>query len=190
MPIYSCDICNFSTHLKSNYTCHVSSKKHIRFAQLEETRKSLDNTEQHKTTQKQHLENPETTISNEKIPNEFTCKYCDQMFRFKQSMYRHIKYTCTKNKEEDLKEWVELLKKRIEKHEMNFEIQKQMLHDIIDKQSFIIDKLMKNVEIQGSFNTTNNIQNIHLNTGDKLEDLYKRLVERRQESSPDSIEKI
>jgi len=105
-------------------------------------------------------------------------------------MYRHIKYTCTKNKEEDLKEWVELLKKRIEKHEMNFEIQKQMLHDIIDKQSFIIDKLMKNVEIQGSFNTTNNIENIHLNTGDKLEDLYKRLVERRQESSPDSIEKI
>jgi len=68
-----------------------------------------------------------------------------------------------------------------------------MLHDIIDKQSLIIDKLMKNVEIQGSFNTTNNIQNIQLDTGTKLEELYKRLVERHQASyvkSKDSLETI
>jgi len=29
MPVYECDLCKFSTHLKSNYSNHVSSKKHI-----------------------------------------------------------------------------------------------------------------------------------------------------------------
>jgi mannitol-specific phosphotransferase system IIBC component len=193
MPTYECTLCNFSTLLKSNYTNHVASKKHIRFTQLEDIRKLSDNPEQPKTTQEQHPDNTETTKNNEKNPNEFTCKYCDQQFRFRQSMNRHIKYTCTKTKDEISKEGVELLKKRIEQHEMNIEIQKQMLHDIIDKQSLIIDKLMKNVEIQGSFNTTNNIQNIHLDTGNKLEELYKRLVEMHQDScakSTDSLETI
>jgi hypothetical protein len=91
-----------------------------------------------------------------------------------------MKYTCTKNKEE-LKDWVDLLTKRIEQQETNIELQKQMLHKIIEDQSLLIDKLMRNVEIHGSFNTTNNIQNIHLVTGDNSE-LYNRLVEKYQGS--------
>ena len=34
MPIYHCDLCNFSTPLKSNYTCHLSTKKHISISNL------------------------------------------------------------------------------------------------------------------------------------------------------------
>ena len=186
MPIYTCELCNFSTPLKSNYTCHVSSKKHLRFTQLEETRRSSDNPEQPKTTQKQHLVNPETTIELPKVATDFTCKYCERQFRFRQSMNRHIKYTCALK--DDLKQWVDLLKKRIEQQETNIKIQKQVLHEIIDKQSLLIDKLMKNVEIRDSFNTTNNIQNIHLNIGDNPEEVYKRLVERYQDSCEKSRE--
>jgi 6-phosphogluconolactonase/glucosamine-6-phosphate isomerase/deaminase len=47
---------------------------------------------------------------------------------------------------------------------------------------------MKNVEIRDSFNTTNNIQNIHLNAGDTPEEVYKRLVERYQASCEKSRE--
>jgi hypothetical protein len=64
-------------------------------------------------------------------------------------MYRHIKYTCTKNKDEDLKELVRLLNQRLEQQENK-----------IESQSKQIEKLMGKLEIHGSFNT--NIQNINL----------------------------
>jgi len=136
MPTYSCDVCNFSTVLKSNYTSHVASKKHIRFTQI----KPVDNP-------KTIIDTINTTIDVEKVANEFTCKYCDQPFRFRQSMNRHIKYTCAKNKEEDLKECVELLQKRIEQQEIQFETHKQMLYKIIDNQSLLIDKLTQNIKL-------------------------------------------
>ena len=28
------------------------------------------------------------------LGEEFRCKYCDKVFKYKQGMYRHIKYTC------------------------------------------------------------------------------------------------
>jgi hypothetical protein len=62
-------------------------------------------------------------------------------------MNRHIKYTCAKNKEEDLKECVELLQKRIEQQEIQFETHKQMLYKIIDNQSLLIDKLTQNIKL-------------------------------------------
>lgn len=159
--VYRCECCKYTTDKKFNYEKHLLTVRH---------RLIEKNQQQLQTTQKQH-------VDLEKVATEFRCKYCDNKFRFKQSMYRHIKYTCSKNKDEDLKELVELLKKRIEQQEINIETQKQMLHKIIDGQSLLIDKLMRNVEIHGSFNTTNNIQHIQLATGDNPEDIYKRLVE-------------
>ena len=41
------------------------------------------------------------------------CKYCKKNFTTKQSMYRHIKYTCKKNEDEDLKELVKLLNEQL-----------------------------------------------------------------------------
>jgi len=40
-------------------------------------------------------------------------------------MYRHIKYTCTKNKDEDLKELVRLMNIQIEQQKNEIETQKQ-----------------------------------------------------------------
>jgi hypothetical protein len=67
-----------------------------------------------------------------------------------------------KNKDEDLKELVRLLNQRIEQQETNMETQKQEFIKKIESQSKQIDKLMGKLEIHGSFNTTNNIQNINL----------------------------
>jgi 5'-deoxynucleotidase YfbR-like HD superfamily hydrolase len=80
----------------------------------------------------------------------FVCKYCDKEFTFKQSMYRHIKYTCKKNKDEDLKELVRLLNQEREEKK-----------DLEKK----IEKLAVKLEINGlngSFNTTNIQNNITL----------------------------
>jgi hypothetical protein len=69
-------------------------------------------------------------------------------------MYRHIKYTCTKNKDEDLKELVRLLNKERE--------DRKDLEKKLETQHKQIEKLAGKLEIHGvngSFNTTTNIQN-------------------------------
>jgi len=177
---YFCDCCKYATTKRFNYDKHLTSIKHGLIEKSQQT--------QLLTTTKQHNDNLKTTIELKKVATEFTCKYCERHFRFRQSMYRHIKYTCIKNKEEDLKDRVDLLKRRIEQQETNIEMQKQMLHKIIDEQSLLIDKLIRNVEIRDSFNTTNNIQNIQLVTKDNSEEFYNRLVKKYQESRAKTTE--
>jgi hypothetical protein len=69
-------------------------------------------------------------------------------------MYRHIKYSCTKNNDEDLKELVRLLNLKLENQENMFQKQLQT-------QAKQIEKLMGKLEIHGSFNN-NTINNITL----------------------------
>jgi len=104
---------------------------------------------------------PETTPVAEKVADLFPCKYCDQKFVFKQSMYRHIKYSCKKNKDEDMKELVRLLNSRISSLESMMKDQNTIYKKQLDNQNKNIEKLKSKLEISGSFNTTN-IQNIQL----------------------------
>ncbi len=163
MPNYFCDLCNFSTRLKSNYTSHLSSKKHILLTQVKTIHDPSQPKVNPESTQSQHLVNPKSTQIVEKILHDFTCKYCEQKFKFKQSMYRHIKYTCTQNKDEDLKELVRLMNIQIEQQKQELQTQKQEFIKKIDTQSKQIEKLMGKLEVHGSFNTNiQTIQNINL----------------------------
>jgi len=63
-------------------------------------------------------------------------------------MYRHIKYSCTKNKTEDLTELVRLLNLQLEHKDKQLETQSKQ-----------IEKLMDKLEIN---NTINNIVNVNL----------------------------
>jgi len=58
------------------------------------------------TIYKTHYEKHEKTKKHEKNKNlfvipKFICKYCAQEYKHKQSLSKHIKYSCTKNKDED-----------------------------------------------------------------------------------------
>jgi len=150
--IYSCKFCNYITVRRFNYEKHMTSTKHIM--------NITENKKQQKATFQQHSDNISATFQQEPEnivmiadPVFFICKYCDKQFSFRQSMNRHIKYTCTKNKDEDLKELVRLMNKRMEKQD-----------ETIESQSKQIEKLMGKLEISGSFNTTisNNVNNITL----------------------------
>jgi ATP-dependent Clp protease ATP-binding subunit ClpA len=85
--------------------------------------------------------------------SQIKCKYCGQSYKHKSSLSKHIKYSCTKNKDEDLKELVRLLN-------MQLEEQKQEFTKKIDSQSKQIEKLMGKLEINGSFNKTINNFNL------------------------------
>jgi len=73
-------------------------------------------------------------------------------------MYHHIKYVCKKNTDEDLKELVRLMNIQLKQQKSIIDTQSKQLTN----QSKKIEKLMGKLEINGSFNTTNNIQNIQL----------------------------
>ena len=142
MVLYNCTACLFSTEIKQHFQRHLSTNKHL----LTQKVNPKSTFSQPKVNPKG---NPETSLI---IPsqNKNVCKYCDRLFSCKQSMYRHIKYTCHKNKDEDLKELVRLLNIKLEQQGKQ-----------IQSQARQIEKLMGKLEINGSFNTTN-IQNITL----------------------------
>jgi len=75
----------------------------------------------------------------------FKCKYCEQCYKHRSSLSKHIKYSCTKNKDEDLKKLVRLMNVQLE----------QQKNEIVS-QSKQIEKLRGKLEIHGSFNTHNN----------------------------------
>ena len=120
--MFECKSCLYVTNRKSNYDDHLKTKKH--------GKSSL------------------TVVQNVvqiSPKSSYSCKYCSQMFNHRSSIYKHIRYSCTKNKDEDMKELVRL---------MNMQIENQ--NKQIERQQKQIDKLMGKLEINGSFNTTIN----------------------------------
>ena len=143
MVIYECKLCMFMSHLKQNYENHLKTNKH---------KKQLKGSPN--IAQTNIKGSPNIAQTNVKSIN-ISCKYCSQIFCHKSSMYKHIKYTCMKNKDEDIKELVRLMNLQLEQKEREIQIHKEQ----ISQQNKQIEKLMGKLEINGSFNTTiNNIQ--------------------------------
>jgi hypothetical protein len=138
---YSCECCKYTTDKKYNYEKHIIGDKHRRLKNENHTPQKLA---------KISLPLAEVSL--------FKCKYCEQSYRHKSSLSKHIKYSCTKNKDEDLKELVRLMNIQMEQQKNDFLLQLQTQKQEFSKR---IDKLMGKLEISGSFNTTN-IQNINL----------------------------
>jgi len=69
-------------------------------------------------------------------------------------MYRHIKYTCKQNKDEDVKELVRLMNLRLEQKDKELELHKKQ----IDTQEKQIEKLMGKLQINIHGNVIQNIQ--------------------------------
>jgi len=106
----------------------------------------------HQTNYKKHLMSNKHKRNQEELnKKQFSCKYCGQMYHHKQSVNKHIKYSCTKNKDEDLKELTRLLNiqsKQIETQNKQIETQHKQ-----------IEKLKGKLEININTNIVNNIHN-------------------------------
>ena len=147
---FHCVCCNFTTDRRSNYDKHMNSKRHVvqsiaskELAEVSLTEAKVSHTEPH-------------------VPEILKCKYCEQCYRHKSSLSKHIKYSCTKNKDEDLKELVRLMNIQMEQQKQEFTNKIDTQTKQIDTQAKQIEKLMGKLEISGSFNTTNNVNNINL----------------------------
>ena len=76
-------------------------------------------------------------------------------------MYRHIKYTCRQNDDEDLKELVRLLNTQIRQQQEGMKNQQQIMMKQQQQINKLTQKLQINVNNGITFNT-NNIVNNHI----------------------------
>ena len=144
MGFYSCMLCGFYNENKCKYERHLQTKKH------QETCKS-------KVSQKGQKSKSNVL--------EFHCKYCGKMYKHKQSVNNHIKYTCKENKDEDVKELVRLMNLQLQQKdvmlkEQNHEI--KTLTNQMEKQAKQIEKLMEKLKVPNVTNITNIQNNIRL----------------------------
>jgi hypothetical protein len=176
---YKCECCNYVTNKKYNYDKHILSNKH----KLIEG-KSVGVKSKSKVSPNVATNNPYLNEDN------YSCKYCGQKYKHKQSVTKHIKYSCTKNKTEDLTELVRLLNLQLEQQKNDFQTQLQT-------QSKQIEKLMGKLEINGSFNNTVNItNNINLlnykdtDTSHLTDEDYKKCLRKASRCVLKLIEKV
>ena len=136
MNKYYCECCNYDAKVKSSYDKHLKTNKHKKMStkvspMLGEISPMLAEVSQKSTICK----------------NIISCDYCGKIFKHRSSRSKHIKYTCKKNKDEDLKELARLLNENIKDKDIQM---KKM-----EKQ---IEKLVNKLQIQQVNNTNTNIQ--------------------------------
>ena len=144
--MYHCECCNFTTKIKTHYNTHLKTKKHLRLSEISQklaeiSQNTLDEVDERENDTKVEM---------------FACKYCDKLFKHKSSLCKHIKYSCKKNKDEDLQELIRLLNEKNERlNEKNDRMQKQ-----IDR---LVRKLkVQNIGTQNQNNGTINNYNVKL----------------------------
>jgi hypothetical protein len=185
MVLFECTLCKYTTELKANYNRHIKSSKHInKLDSMPSThisskaikkqhfgnkKQHFGNKKQHFGNKKQHLvDKNEYSIDTIQHDKPFECKYCDKHFSHRQSLATHVKYSCKKNDDEDLKELVRLLNLQLEQQRTETE---QYKADSVKKDKQLenqqkqIDKLMDKLQVP---QVTNNIQynNIRLSYKD------------------------
>ena len=165
MSNYYCFVCEYDAKQKSNYDKHVNTKRH----KILSTKSHQKSPFSHQKSPFSHQKSPFFSATSFTSSEKFQCKYCQKDFKFKQGMYRHIKYTCKKNKDEDFQELARLLNEKDKQIVLkDKQIDKQLaLRDkkmeIMQKQ---IDKLTNKLQIQninqGIVQNVNNTINIQV----------------------------
>ena len=111
--VFHCITCAFVTDRKSNYDKHNKSQRHI--LKINATKLA-------------EVRPPETEVSQpiQDMVSPHKCKNCEQCYRHKSSLCKHVKYSCNKNKN-DLTVLVQVLHSRLIKQEQKLENQNTRL---------------------------------------------------------------
>jgi len=176
---YKCECCLFSTKKKYNYDKHVLSTKH----KLLES-KSVVSQKLAEISPKVAEFSQKLAENSPEISNLFKCKYCEQGYKHKSSLSKHIKYSCTKNKTEDLTELVRLLNLQLEHKDKQLETQSKQIERLIGKLE------INNTYNTNSNNTINNIVNVNLLNYDQTDKDYTKCINKVTNCVKAMIEKI
>lgn len=155
MPSYHCACCDFVTHIKTHYSTHLNTKKHA-INQEKYNSISRQNVTPVNSCPMLDVEQYKKKYNKQKI-NKYRCKYCHRTYKYSQGLSKHIKYTCKKSQDEDLKELARLLNQT--KEEINET--KEEMTEIIKSKDWQLDKMQKQID-----KLTNKLQIKHVVNGD------------------------
>ena len=144
MVLYKCECCLFVSNLKSNYTRHLNTKKHL-YNTENPLSTMVMNTNEHKMNTNEHQMNTNEHKMNTNILKLFKCDYCDETFNTNPSKRRHEIHFCKSSESVENKKIYKL-----EKANKNLEKEKKKLEKKIEK---LLDKV-------GTVNNNNNTNNI------------------------------
>ncbi len=148
MVKYKCELCNYITIRKSDYSRHLKTKKHL-------SKQNNYRDDNEKTRKKDHkktilgpfLGDGETILGPQK---DHFCDLCEKVFKNKTHLYRHQKHYCKIARKEQ-KEIIDL-KNVIEENKKEKEKLYQYIEQLIEKTGDTI-----NIENQTTNNQTNQI---------------------------------
>jgi len=162
----------------------LNTKKHI------EKSKSKVSPEVSLSKSKVSPDVPTILHQNELDLNNYSCKYCGQKYKHKQSVTKHIKYSCTKNKTEDLTELVRLLNLQLEHKDKQLETQSKQIDKLMDKLE--INNYTQNTNSNNTINVTNiNLLNYKdTDTSHLTDEDYKKCLEKASRCVLKLIEKV
>ena len=138
MPPYSCNVCMFSTKLKTDHKRHLQTKKHIR--NLEEN--TLKTQKDPQKTQKDPQKTQKDPQKNTTL-KKHNCDYCDESFSTFAHKRRHELHRCIENNDLNYK----TLYRKAEKDK----------NELYKKMETLLEKVGNTTHIQ------NNTANIQLN---------------------------
>ena len=190
MTIYTCNSCGYHTDLKSNFNRHMTSKKHLKNAQmLGNVRKKLGNvrnssknvrisSKTNKSSNTDEILKIEDSTNNEissksthPLKKKYSCPYCNKSYTHRSTLSSHINKKCHINEEKQMQKLADMLNA----------VQQQNENDIQELTSHFqneIAKLTKQLQLQqvgphqshnkisGSFNNTVNFQLLNYNKTD------------------------
>ena len=153
MPFYTCKCCEYSTKLKGDYERHLNTKKH---------QKCSSNVALCSSNVALCSSNVAFSVPAKKV---YECKYCNKILQHHTSLSRHIKYSCKKNNDEDLKELARLFNEKEKKAKENEMMQLMKKKDKqLENMQKQIDKLTNKLQIQNVNNGTINHGTVNNNT--------------------------
>ena len=168
MVEYTCKCCDFATNLKSNYERHLRTKKHLKLS------KCYPKVIQ-KTSESSPNDNQKGIIE---ICPLFSCKYCGKKYKYRSGLSKHVRYSCDKNKDEDLKEFVKLMNEQLTQIKDELSIKNKE----IEKRDKLINKLSTKLQINNNnciINNTIQLLNYkdtdlsHLTDNDYISSIHK-----------------
>ena len=146
--MYICNLCNFSTKIKTQYKTHQETKKHKKNEENYGLNIGKKSTNEHKKSKSDHKK----STNDDK---NYRCEYCSKVFKTKANMKRHQKSYCKligKNNSNKIDNKIKTIEDALMIQQKNHDKEKKFLF----KQ---IEVLLTKVG-----NTTiNNTQNIQLN---------------------------
>ena len=154
MPLYLCEVCNFSTKIKTQYKQHLLTKKHSRnIKELGCDSENIDFSYISGSTKEHKMGAQGSTREHATQKPIFFCERCNNGFSSYKILLRHQKKYCNEiacqsiDKKTEVEELKNIIKEEREEHKR----EKEKLYKYIDK---LIEK---------AGYTINNTQNITLN---------------------------